>query len=83
MVEMSADPVMPAVWHLTPAEARAALEQLGLRPRLHFAQSRAVPTGELISVSPPPGTTLLADTPVTVTVSSGPPVVPPDDEIPT
>jgi beta-lactam-binding protein with PASTA domain len=75
MTAMPDEPKMPQVWNLTYQEAKAVLDAADIPYRVFFSQTQTVPEGELLSVSPPPGTRLSANVQVVLTVSSGPPVV--------
>ena len=71
---------MPRIHHLTLEQAQHALQAEGLLFKLRLMQSDAVPEGELIAVSPRPGTTVVEEeSEVVLMVSSGPP----DSETPT
>lgn len=55
--------------------AKAALERVGLSPKVTQKFSMKVPDGEVISISPSAGTVINAGSPVDVLVSKGPPPV--------
>jgi beta-lactam-binding protein with PASTA domain len=76
MNAMSPDPKMPQLWNLKLEEAKAVLDSLGIQYRVSFAQSKAIPEGELLSVSPRPGTTIGTEMEALIMISSGPPLAP-------
>jgi beta-lactam-binding protein with PASTA domain len=65
---------MPRIHHLTLEQAQHTLQAEGLLFKLRLMQSEAVPEGELIAVSPRPGTIVEAESEVVLMVSSGPPI---------
>jgi beta-lactam-binding protein with PASTA domain len=71
------EPKMPQVWNLTYEQPKAVLDAAGVPYRISLSQTQTVPEGDLLSVSPPPGTRLGTNVEVLLTVSSGPPVVRP------
>jgi beta-lactam-binding protein with PASTA domain/predicted Ser/Thr protein kinase len=70
---------VPDVKGLTSAEAEHKLVQAHFKPSVQSRSSGTVPSGKVISTEPSQGVPLLAGSPVTVFVSSGPPQV----EVPT
>ncbi len=68
---------MPRVHHLTLEQAQHTLQTENLTFRIQRMQSMAVPEGELIAVSPRPGTNVEDGSEVVLTVSSGPPIAKP------
>jgi beta-lactam-binding protein with PASTA domain len=70
---------VPDVRNLTSAEAEHKLEQAHFKPNVQNRSSATVPSGKVISTEPSQGVPLLAGSPVTVFVSTGPPQV----EVPT
>lgn len=71
---MSDSRLMPRVFDLSRNEAEAALRAAGLDFDVVLAQSTAVPGGDLIDVSPRPGTPVDEGTRVVLTVSAGRPI---------
>jgi beta-lactam-binding protein with PASTA domain len=67
---------MPQVHHLTLEEAQQTLKAEGLSFKLALMQSKAVPEGELIAVTPLAGSSVEHRSEVVLTVSSGPPTPP-------
>jgi serine/threonine-protein kinase len=63
---------VPNVVGMTEEEATASIEDVGLTARVEHAASDDVPAGEVISQSPPEGSSVALDTTVTITISSGP-----------
>jgi serine/threonine-protein kinase len=72
---MTGTHLMPQVFDLTTEEAEAALRASGLDFDVVLAQSTAVPEGDLINVSPSPGTPVDEGTRIVLFVSAGPPIV--------
>jgi beta-lactam-binding protein with PASTA domain len=70
---------VPDVRNLTSEEAEHKLEQAHFKPNVQSRPSATVPSGKVISTEPSQGVPLLAGSPVTVFVSTGPPQV----EVPT
>ncbi len=70
---------VPDVRNLTSAEAEHKLEQAHFKPNVQSRSSTTVASGKVISTEPSQGVPLLAGSPVTVFVSTGPPQV----EVPT
>jgi beta-lactam-binding protein with PASTA domain len=70
---------VPDVKGLTSGEAEHKLEQAHFKPNVQSRSSASVASGKVISTEPSQGVPLLAGSPVTVFVSSGPPQV----EVPT
>jgi eukaryotic-like serine/threonine-protein kinase len=70
---------VPDVRNLTSAEAEHKLAQAHFKPNVQSRSSASVASGKVISTEPSQGVPLLAGSPVTVFVSSGPPQV----EVPT
>jgi beta-lactam-binding protein with PASTA domain/predicted Ser/Thr protein kinase len=70
---------VPDVTGLTKAEAEHKLEQAHFKPNVQSRSSTSVESGKVISTEPSQGVPLLAGSPVTVFVSTGPPQV----EVPT
>ncbi len=70
---------VPDVRGLTGAEAEHKLERAHFKPGVQNRSSATVPSGKVISTEPSQGVPLLAGSPVTVFVSTGPPQV----EVPT
>ena len=70
---------VPDVRGLTSAEAEHKLERAHFEPGVQNRSSATVPSGKVISTEPSQGVPLLAGSPVTVFVSTGPPQV----EVPT
>jgi beta-lactam-binding protein with PASTA domain len=70
---------VPDVRGLTSAEAEHKLEQSHFKPNVQSRSSDSVASGKVISTEPSQGVPLLAGSPVTVFVSTGPPQV----EVPT
>jgi len=68
-------PVMPQVWDLPTEQAKTVLIAQGLTFRVKLSQSNVIAEGELISVSPRPGTQLDGGVEVVLTISSGPPIM--------
>lgn len=68
---------MPEVHHLTLEQAQHTLKAENLPFTIQRLQSDAVPKGELIAVSPRPGTNVEDGNEVVLTVSSGPPTARP------
>jgi beta-lactam-binding protein with PASTA domain len=68
---------MPRIHHLTLEQAQHTLQAEGLTFKLRLMQSKAVPEGELIAVSPRPGTIVEDESEVVLMVSSGPPIARP------
>jgi beta-lactam-binding protein with PASTA domain len=64
----------PRVDHLTLEQAQQTLQTDNFPFRIQRMQSKAVPEGELIAVSPRPGTSVEDGGEVVLTVSSGPPI---------
>ena len=64
---------MPKVWHLPLEEAKAELAAAGITYRVSQSQSRIVPEGDLISVSPLPGTPMVDGLEAILNISYGPP----------
>ena len=76
LVSKGPEPVaVPAVDGRRLAGAKAALERAGLVATVTEKYSMKVPDGEVISVTPPAGTTINAGSTVTLLVSKGPPPV--------
>jgi beta-lactam-binding protein with PASTA domain len=71
--------VMPKVWDLSFNEAQRALQSAGLDFTIVRMQSRVIPAGAVIGVSPRPGTPLDDEVRIIITISIGPPVVPNQD----
>jgi beta-lactam-binding protein with PASTA domain len=71
---------MPKVWDLSFEEAQLTLQAAGLEFTIQRVQSRVVPDGALLTVSPRPRTPLKDDVKIVLTISIGPPVVPNQDE---
>jgi beta-lactam-binding protein with PASTA domain len=70
------DHVLPRVLELPEPEARRALTEVGLRPRLDGERHNdAFPRGTVIWQDPPPGTVLPPNSVVQLTVSAGPSLV--------
>ena len=67
----------PRVHHLTLENAQRTLQTQNLTFRIQWMQSKAVPEGELIAVSPRPGTSAEDGSEVVLTVSTGPPIAKP------
>ncbi len=63
---------VPDVRNLTSAQAEHKLEQAHFKPNVQNRSSATVPSGKVISTEPSQGVPLLAGSPVTVFVSSGP-----------
>ena len=74
-VVSEAVPVMPRVWDLPTEQAKTVLIEHGLAFRVELSQSDAIAAGDLISVSPRPGTKLDGGVEVVLTISSGPPIM--------
>ena len=73
-VAMAAKPnEMPKVWDMSFEEARRTFRAAGLAYSTHRMQSLEVPEGALLTVSPPPGTTLKDGVKIVLTISMGPP----------
>jgi len=70
---------VPDVRNLTSAEAEHKLKQANFKPDVQNRSSATVPSGKVISTEPSQGVPLLAGSPVTVFVSTGPQQV----EVPT
>ena len=68
---------MPRIHHLTLEQAQHALQAEGLPFKLALMQSKVIPEGELIAVSPRLGTIVEGESEVVLIVSSGPPIVRP------
>jgi beta-lactam-binding protein with PASTA domain len=66
---------MPRIHHLTLEQAQRTLQAEGLPFKLQLMQSKVVPEGELIAVSPRQGTIVQGE--VFLMVSSGPPITRP------
>ncbi len=66
---------VPDVRNLTSAEAEHKLKQAGFKPNAQNRSSTSVESGKVISTEPSQGVPLLAGSPVTVFVSTGPPQV--------
>ncbi len=66
---------VPDVKGLTSGEAEHKLEQAHFKPSVQSRSSASVASGKVISTEPSQGVPLLAGSPVTVFVSSGPPQV--------
>ncbi len=66
---------VPDVRNLTSAEAEHKLEQAHFKPNVQNRSSTTVASGKVISTEPSQGVPLLAGSPVTVFVSTGPPKV--------
>jgi serine/threonine-protein kinase len=66
---------VPEVQGMTSAEAVRKLTQAGFKPATQSRPSATVPAGKVIATEPSQGVTVLAGSPVTVLVSSGPPQV--------
>jgi beta-lactam-binding protein with PASTA domain len=71
---MAESHLMPRVFDMSAEAAEAALRAAGLDFCVERAQSRAVPEGGVISVSPRPGTPLDRGSRIVLTVSAGPPI---------
>lgn len=72
---------IPNVVGKTRAEALEELRKIKSNPKTQEAYSNSVPAGDVISVTPKPGTSVKPGEPVTVVVSKGqPPVTVPDVE---
>ena len=68
---------MPRIHHLTLEQAQHTLRAQGLPFKLVLMQSKAVPEGELIAVSPRAGAMVEGRNEIVLTVSSGPPMTRP------
>ncbi len=66
---------VPEVKGLTSAQAMRKLKQAGFKPVAQSRSSTTVPAGKVIDTEPSQGVAVLAGSPVTVFVSSGPPQV--------
>jgi eukaryotic-like serine/threonine-protein kinase len=66
---------VPDVRNLPSAEAEHKLKQAGFKPDAQSRSSTSVESGKVISTEPSQGVPLLAGSPVTVFVSTGPPQV--------
>jgi serine/threonine-protein kinase len=69
----SGENLVPSVQGLALARAFAKVESTGLVPMLMLTSDPVTPSGEVIGVSPDPGTKVPLGSVVTVLVSSGPP----------
>jgi beta-lactam-binding protein with PASTA domain len=68
---------MPWIHHLALGQVQHRLQAEGLPFKLALMQSKAIPKGVLIAVSPRPGISLEDGSEVVLTVSSGSPVARP------
>ncbi len=66
---------VPEVKGLTSAQAERKLTQAGFKPTAQSRSSTTVPAGTVIATEPSQGVAVVAGSPVTVFVSSGPPQV--------
>jgi serine/threonine-protein kinase len=63
---------VPTVIGLTQSEAEAAVRRAGLTPNTNREYDDSVPEGQVISVSPEEGSSVVAGSQVTLTISRGP-----------
>jgi beta-lactam-binding protein with PASTA domain len=68
---------MPRTHHLALEQVQYRLKAEALPFKLALMQSMAIPKGELIAVSPRPGTSLENGSEIVLTVSSGSPIARP------
>jgi beta-lactam-binding protein with PASTA domain len=68
---------MPRINHLTLEQAQDTLRAERLPFKVELMQSMVVPEGQLIAVSPRPGSNMEDGSEVVLTVSSGPPMARP------
>jgi hypothetical protein len=74
---------VPRVIGLSAADARAALDSVGLASRLAFRPSDTAPAGTVIAAEPPPGTQVPPGTEITLVIASAPRTTPPTEASPT
>lgn len=70
--EPAANVTVPPVMGMTEAAAEAALEDAGLRSQSMPAYSDTVPSGQVATSAPAPGSSVAPDTQITLFISQGP-----------
>jgi serine/threonine-protein kinase len=66
---------VPTLTGMSQSRAVAALAHLDLKPRLFFHTSTSAPVGTVTGTAPPAGRSIPIETPVTLSISTGPPQV--------